>query len=105
MSDDDVDRQFRSMADAFIHLANKQVETANRENVSMALLYAAARFSAFVVASHAEDLQKYESDRDAAIQFFAGEYQRMLNENLDDYRKVYDASMKYAHLQKNNPSS
>lgn len=104
MSDEDVDKQFRSMADAFIHLANKHSETAERENVSMALLYAAARFSSFVVASHASDLQKYEADREAAVGFFSGEYKRMLNENLDDYKKTYDESIKYAHLMKNGPA-
>ena len=102
---DDIDKQFRAMADSFIHLANKHCETGNRENVSMSLLYAAARFSAFVVASHASDLQKYQADRDAAVRFFSDEYIRMLNENLDDYTKVYDESMKYAHLMKNTPSS
>lgn len=104
MSDEDIDKQFRSMADSFIHLANEHCKTAERENVSMALLYAAARFSAFVVASHAPDLQKYETDRDAAIAFFSGEYKRMLNENLDDYKKIYDESVKYAHLMKNGPA-
>ena len=104
MSDKDIDKEFRSVADSFIRLANKHSETANRENVSMALLYAAARFSSFVVTSHASDLQKYESDREAAIEFFAGEYKRMLNENLDDYKKIYDEGIKYAHLIKNGPA-
>ena len=99
MSDDkDVDKEFRAVVDSFIHLANKQSETASRENVNMALLYAAARFNSFVVASHAEDLKKYQSDRETAMEFFLSEYRRMLAENLDDYQKVYD--QKYAHLVK-----
>ena len=100
MSDEDLDREFRRMADAFIDLANQQASPDNREIVSMALLYAAARFNSFVVASHAPDLKKYDADRDKACQFFLAKYKDMLNENLDDYRKLYDESMKYEHLVK-----
>lgn len=100
MSDEDLDKEFRRMADAFIDLANQHVNDDNREIVSMALLYAAARFNSFVVASHAPDLKKYDADRDKAFEFFLEKYKDMLQENLDDYRKIYDESMKYAHLMK-----
>lgn len=99
MSDEDLDKQFRNVADAFIHLANKQAETVPRENVSMALLYAAARFNAFIVASHAPDEGKYQRDREAAFEFFLREYKRMLKENLDDYAKIYGEN-KYAQFMK-----
>jgi len=98
MSDTDIDREFRAMVDAFVDLANDQGETAAHENVGMALLYAAARYNAYVVASHAPDLARYEADRGKATEFFGGEYRRMLDENLDDYRRVYDETLKYAHL-------
>ncbi len=99
MSDKDADAEFRSVVDEFIHLANKRAETVPKENVNMALLYAAARFSSFIVASHAPDVEKYQRDREAAAEFFLREYQRMLQENLDDYAKVYNEN-KYAHLMK-----
>ena len=69
MSDNDIDKEFRSIVDSFIALANKHSDTANRENVSMALLYAAARFNSFIVATHAPDPTKYQSDRAAAGPF------------------------------------
>lgn len=100
MSDEDLDKEFRRMADAFIDLANQQIQQDNREIVSMALLYAAARFNSFVAASHAPDLNKFDADRSKAYEFFLSKYKEMLNENLDDYRKLYDESMKYAHLMK-----
>ena len=100
MSDKDVDKEFRRIVDSFIHLANEHSGNANRENVSMALLYAAARFNAFIVASQAPDLKKFESDREAAFEFFLGEYKKMLKENLDDYRKTYGEGLAYAHLMK-----
>jgi len=100
MSETDPDLEFRKMADAFIDVANKQLKGDNREIVGMAILYAAARFNSFVTAAHAPDLTKFDTDRDKAFDFFVGKYREMLNENLDDYRKLYDESMKYTHLMK-----
>jgi hypothetical protein len=92
MSDEDTDREFRRMADAFIDQANAFIDTSAKENIGMALLYAASRFNAFVVASHAPSIQKYEQDRDKAVQFFSSEYVRMLEENLDDYKRIYETA-------------
>lgn len=100
MSDEDLDIEFRRLADSFIDLANQHVGPDNREIVSMALLYAAARFNSFVVASHAADLRKYDSDRSRAFEFFLDKYREMLNENLDDYRRQYDTGLKYAEFMK-----
>ncbi len=84
----DIDREFRQLVDRFIKLANEQIESVPRENVSMAMLYAAARFNSFVVASHASSVVKFRDDRNKAFEFFCLEYHRMLSENLDDYEKV-----------------
>ena len=55
LSDEEVNLQFREMADAFLDSANHQSNVFNRENIRLALLYAAARFNAFSVAGHAND--------------------------------------------------
>jgi hypothetical protein len=92
MSDDQeaTEREFRRVADAFIDRANDYLTTVPKENVGMSLLFAAARFNAFVVASHSKTPEKYDADRAKAIDFFTEQYLRMLEENLDDYRRVYD---------------
>lgn len=100
LSEDDINEQFRQMTDRFIDLANQQAETIQPENVGMALLYAASRYNAFVVAMHADDLEKYRQDHATALEFFTAEYQRMLEENLEDYLQAFDQDMKYAHLLK-----
>lgn len=87
---EEIDQEFRAVVDRFIHLANEQIETVPREHVSLALLYAAARFNSFIVSTHAPGKEKFRADRKAAFKFFTGEYHRMLEENLDDYEKVYD---------------
>lgn len=94
MSDDvreqeEIDREFRMVVDRFIKLANEQIESVKREHVSLAMLYAAARFNAFIVASHATDVEKFRADKQKAFEFFCTEYHRMLTENLDDYERIY----------------
>lgn len=95
MADDDtrekeeIDREFRMVVDRFIALANEQIETVKREHVSLAMLYAAARFNSFIVASHAPEVEKFRADKQKAFEFFCSEYHRMLTENLDDYERVY----------------
>ena len=89
MTDEQTEREFRETADTFIKLANEHIESQPKENVGMALLYAASRFNAFVVAAHNDTLKDYEGDHDRAIGFFMVEYLRMLKENLDDYKRAY----------------
>ena len=103
ISDEEVNLQFREIADAFIDLANDQSNRFNKKNVSLALLYAAARFNAFIVAGHADDGAAYDRDRDSAFDYFTGEYQRMLEENLDQYREAF-GQQKYQHLMPDRPN-
>lgn len=79
------DQEFWDIADSFISLANDHLDKADADKVSSALLYAAARFNAFIVAS-AEDVVISE-EKDAAVNYFSGQYRKMLAENLDDYEE------------------
>ena len=90
ISDEDLDAQYRQIIDQFIDQANSLAENNSPENVGMALLFAASRFNAYVVSQHAEDLERYENDLDKARSFFSAQYLEMLDENLDDYKRIYD---------------
>lgn len=100
MNEEELNKEFRRVADAFIDLANKEAENFNPENVGMSLLYAASRYNAFVVAHHANNLEAYNADRKKAVEFFSREYERMLSENLDDYQRKFDESFKYQEFMK-----
>jgi len=89
LKDDELEAIFRGMADTFIDRANEFAEANSQENVGLALLYAAARYNAHVVAQHAPTLEDYEKDLPRAREFFAGQYQQMLEENLEDYKSIY----------------
>ena len=95
LSDEELDEVYRRMVDLFIDRANEFAETNSQENVGMALLYAASRYNAHVVSQHAKSLSDYERDLPKAKQFFSEQYQRMLDENLEDYKQAYS---KYAQF-------
>ena len=103
LSDEEVDAQLREVADKFIDLANQQAQRFHKENVSQGMMYGTARFNAFVVASHADDVLAYDEDRDQAIEYFVDQYREMLISNLDDYRGSFD-DLKYAHLMTRRPN-
>ncbi len=98
MTNEELDSEYRDMVDVFIDQANELAKQSNIENISMALLHAASRFNAFVVSSHASTLSEYENELDKARAFFMSNYNEMLNENLQDYKKKYDEDFKYLHL-------
>ena len=100
MTEDEIEQQFREFADSFIDLANKHAEQTHAENVGMSLLYAASRFNAYVVAMHADNLEQYEQDMPDAVKYFKEQYASMLEENIQDYKKVYQPKLKYEHLMK-----
>ena len=97
---EDSNKNFYKMADSFIDKANQHCENNNNADVGSALLYAASRFSAFVVASYAQNKDHYESEVDNAVTYFSDEFKRMLVENLEQYKTVFDAAPKYEHLMK-----
>ncbi|XXK22375.1 DUF3144 domain-containing protein [Arenicellales bacterium nBUS_48] len=103
LTDEELDKQLRVIADGFIDLANDQAQRFHKENVSEGLMFASSRFSAFVVASHAADVLAYDEDRDRAIDYFVEQFRKMLIANLDDYRGSFE-NLKYSHLMSRTPN-
>lgn len=87
----ETDKKFISMADDFIHQANNfcSDETDHRL-VHASLLYASARFSAFLTSAMSETREKYDESTDKAIEFYLEEYEKMLKEHFKQYRTSFD---------------
>jgi hypothetical protein len=92
---EELDVRYRELVDSFIDHANELSGHNSIENVGMAMLFAAARFNAYVVSQHADNKEAFKADLPRAREFFIQQYQEMLEENLEDYGAVYE---KYAHL-------
>jgi hypothetical protein len=88
MTTDD-NKQFWDLADAFIQKANDACEDADPGIVSAALLNAAARFNAFVVATSSIDRKEYSDEIESSEKYLTNRYREILRENLEDYREHY----------------
>ena len=58
------------------------------------MMYATARFNAWVSACGFADGEQMTSARDETVDYFVTEFQKMLEENLDDYIDNFEGYMK-----------
>ena len=91
MNDNDVPQEFWDRADEIIALANKQCNDTSIGKVSSSLLYAAARFNSFNIASSATDVEEMKKNKEEAVKYFTDQYQKMIIENIDDYIENYES--------------
>jgi len=90
MGDVQRDKPFYDLADAYIALANTQLNEAKPSQVSAAALFAASRFNAFVISAAAGSKEQMVAEKEAAIAYFLDQYEKMLRENIDEHLARYD---------------
>ncbi len=89
MANTDQDQLLRKLADSFINIANEHAETQDKNITNTAFMYAASRFCAYVAASSARNLEDFQNKQKQGIEFFTGEFQRMLESNMKNYETVF----------------
>ena len=89
----DTDKEFFERADDYITLANEQAANASRGKVSASMMFATARFNAWVSASGTESGEELAEVKEEAIEYFVAEYRKMLEENLGEYIEHFDKYM------------
>jgi len=87
----ETDKKFIKMADDFINQANSLCsDETDHRLVHASLLYASARFSAFLTSAMSETRESYDESTDKAIEFYLEEYEKMLKEHFKQYRISFD---------------
>ncbi len=87
----EADNKFYDRADAHIDLANSQIGDVGSGKVSASMMYATARFNAWLSARGSDSAAEMGERRQEYIQYFLDEYKKMLEENMDDYIQNFDA--------------
>ena len=87
----DVDDRFYERADAHIDLSNTQLKDIGAGKVSASMMYANARFAAWISATWCADGEEMTRRRADSIDFFVTQFRLMLEENYDDYNGRFDA--------------
>jgi hypothetical protein len=85
------DKEFYELADAHIALANTRMSEIKPAKASAALLFAAARFNAFVIYASSENKAQFLLEKEAAIAYFMQEYEKNLRENIDEHLSRYES--------------
>lgn len=75
-----LDPAFFTCVNEYLELTNRQSKAQGLKRISMASLYAAARFNAHVYLTHAGNAA---AERTAFLDYMTTMYRRMLNEHLD----------------------
>lgn len=88
------DDAFYKRADAHIHLSNEQAQEASQEMVNASMLFASARFCAFLSARGFSSGEAMAAKRDETLEYFVEGFRQMLEGNLDAYIRNFDAYMK-----------
>ena len=78
----ELDPKFFTVCNEYLELTNKQAKEHGLKRISMASLYAAARFNAHVFLSSAAPAE-LAADRPRFLDYMTNLYRRMLNEHLD----------------------
>lgn len=85
-TEDDI---YWELVESFIEKANGDCDQADPGLVSAALLNAAARFNAFVVAFSSIDRKEFTEDIDDTTHYLTGRYKDLLKGHMEDYRANY----------------
>jgi hypothetical protein len=93
MSNNTPDAAFWARANALINSANSQCDSAHPNEVSASMLYAAARFNAFIVAHSTGNAQDMQLQRDRALDYLTDQFRQMMATNLDDFIENFDGYM------------
>lgn len=88
-----VDDAFYDRADSFIRLANEHCANTPIGKTSASFMFGLSRFNSWVVASSHDSREAMQKERKQAIEYFVGEYRKMLEQNLDDYIANFDDYM------------
>ena len=88
------DKGFFDRADAHIAMSNDQCKDAEKGRVSASMMFASARFNAWLSATGWQNGEDMKASRDETIDFFVNNYRKMLEENMDDYIRNHEQYLK-----------
>ncbi|MGB1247515.1 MAG: DUF3144 domain-containing protein [Chitinophagales bacterium] len=88
------DDKFFDRADAHIELSNNQLDNDNIGTVSASMLYGTARFNAYRSALDFDNGIEMQEAKKEILNYFLSQYEKMLEENIDDYIDNFDAYLK-----------
>lgn len=91
---DPFDDAFYNRVDAHIHMSNDQKKNAAPDGVNTSMLYASARFCAWLAASRFGSAEALGAKKQETVDYFVMGFRQFLEGNIDDYVTNFDRFMK-----------
>ena len=79
------DHDFFDRAHEHLRIANEQLNGVSEGQVSASMMYACARFNAWISATNQESARDLKGAYGETIEYFVAQYRKMLVKNLDDF--------------------
>jgi len=76
------EEQIYNLIEQLLDVANEAAEELGPDAANSALLQAAARYNAFIVAANTDDLK---DEKHSAVSYLVTRYKEMLSDNMDDF--------------------
>jgi hypothetical protein len=90
MTDDAFEQRMWELIDQLIDNANTATEQGLEPGLALqALMYASARYGAFVVAASSESKADFKEDALEARKFYMDQFRRLLLQNFDEYAENF----------------
>ena len=81
----DADHDFYDRAHEHLRIANEQLAGVPQGQVSASMMYACARFNAWLSANGRKSATDLQGAYGETIEYFVAQYRKMLVKNLDDF--------------------
>ena len=81
----DADHEFLDRAHEHLRIANEQLTEVSEVQVSASMMYACARFNAWVSATNQDSAKDLKGAYGETIEHCVAQYRKMLVKNLDDF--------------------
>jgi hypothetical protein len=81
----EADHEFYDRAQEHLRIAKQQLGEVTRGQVSASMMYACARFNAWLSASDRQSASDLRNAYGETIEYFVTQYRKMLVKNLDDF--------------------
>ena len=96
----DADHDFYDRAHEHLRIANEQLTGVSQGQVSASMMYACARFNAWVSANSRDSAKELKGAYGETIEYFVAQYRKMLVKNLDDFVANFGKYMESAPEEK-----
>lgn len=78
------------LVDTFITAANEKAQNMDRNVIGPALMFAATRFNAYMLAMATGNVEDFGKQKDAAKKYYLEQHEKMLNDNFADFEANFD---------------